>query len=130
MFHRETSDSDNISTGKLGEDLTCEYLINKGCRILQRNYRKPWGEIDIVARLKDNTLVFVEVKALAGGEKIGLMPEDNLTAAKLRKLRRTCEAFVDKHPDLIDEKKGWRIDLVAMTLNGEAEPEIRHYENI
>jgi putative endonuclease len=126
----DLEDKDNISIGKLGEDLACEYLANKGHRILQRNYRKPWGEIDIVARAKDNTLVFVEVKALVGGEKIGLTPEDNLTAAKLMKLRRTCAAFVAKNPDLVNEKRGWRIDLVAITLNSETKPEIRHYENI
>ena len=50
--------------GKLGENLACEYLKNKGYWVIERNFRRPWGELDIVARQKDGTLVFVEVKAL------------------------------------------------------------------
>ncbi len=116
--------------GQFGEDLACEYLVNKGYKILQRNYRKPWGEIDIIGRAKDGTLVFFEVKALADEGGAGLAPEDNVTAAKLVKLRRVCAAFVAKNPDLVNEKKGWRIDLVAIALKSIGEPEFRHYENI
>jgi putative endonuclease len=92
----------NLKIGKLGEDLACEYLVNNGYKILQRNYRKPWGEIDIIGKAKDGTLVFFEVKALAGIDGAGLVPEDNVTAAKLIKLRRTCQAFVAKNPDLVN----------------------------
>ena len=126
--------------GKFGEDLACEYLVKKGHNILRRNWRVKGGEIDIIARARNRTLVFVEVKALStgsgraltgGGESsAGLMPEDHLTAAKLCKLRRTSEMFIAKNEDLLDEKRGWRIDLVAIDLIPGKEPEIRHYENI
>lgn len=133
----DLEDKNNISIGKLGEDLACGYLVDKGYRILQRNYRKPWGEIDIIGKAKDGTLVFFEVKALAGRGDTGLAPEDNVTAAKLIKLRRTCQAFVAKNPDLVNEKKGWRIDLVAIEILNSDVAEltkencrIRYYENI
>ena len=48
--------------GKLGEDFTADYLIKNGYDIITRNYRKPCGEIDIVAS-KGDILVFVEVKS-------------------------------------------------------------------
>lgn len=116
--------------GAWGEILACEYLVEKGRKILARNYRRPWGEIDIVARTRDGTLIFIEVKTLQERGEEALAPEDNVSAAKLRRLRRTCEAFVAKNPHLLDEKKGWRIDLVAISLRSAKEPEIRHYENI
>ena len=47
--------------GKLGEDFTADYLVKNGYDIITRNYRKPCGEIDIVAS-KGDILVFVEVK--------------------------------------------------------------------
>lgn len=130
--------------GKIGEDLACEYLINKGYKILERNYWKKWGELDIIAKDPANTLVFVEVKTLrqaqckqCGNSAIhgeqcrtiaGLNPEDNLTAAKLKKLQRTAQLFVGKHSELVDEKIGWRIDLLAISLG--SEDHIEHYENI
>ena len=49
-------------TGKKGEDLAAAYLAEAGFRIIERNYRCLFGEIDIVAE-EDGTLVFVEVKS-------------------------------------------------------------------
>ena len=117
------------NAGKIGEDLACEYLVNKGYRVLARNYRAKWDEIDIVSKTKDGTLVFIEVKTLRAnsGE---LMPEDNLTSEKLRKISRACQVFAAQSPDLIKEGYGWRIHLVAISINGDGKEEIRHYENI
>lgn len=127
---------DNISTGKIGENLACQYLIGKGYRILKRNYWKPWGEIDIIAVAKTNTLVFVEVKTLKESSSAGLLPEDNLTSSKLQKLQRTCRGFVADKPNLVREDRGWQIDLVAIKIPASADKpvlkncEINHYENI
>lgn len=55
-------DLTRIKTGKKGEDLAVVHLQQLGYRILERNYRCPLGEIDIVAKDK-NTIVFVEVKS-------------------------------------------------------------------
>lgn len=107
--------SKNIRIGSVGEDLACGYLRNCGYRIIGRNYRQKWGEIDIVSMDKDGTLVLVEVKTMVGNE-CGIKPEDNLTRNKLLKLIRICESFVNSRPDLINERKGWRIDLVTVTL--------------
>lgn len=122
-------------TGKIGEDLACEYLVNSRYKVLKRNYRKPWGEIDIIARAKDNVLAFVEVKALKENSTSGLNPEDHLTASKLKKLQKTCAQFVAGNPDLIVGNKGWRIDLITIDIpvGGEINLKsckIRYYENI
>lgn len=139
--------------GKIGEDLAYEYLINKGYKILERNYWRKWGELDIIAKDPANTLVFVEVKTLRqtqceqsfdqAQDKCGnsaihgeqcrtiaeLKPEDNLTAAKLKKLQRTAQLFTGKHSELVNDIKGWRIDLLAIEVRGD-KTSVKHYENI
>ena len=118
--------------GKIGEDLACKYLKTKGYRIIERNFRKPWGELDIVAKDKDGVLVFVEVKAM--NENPSLNPEDNLTSSKLKKLRRTASLYAGHNQDLINDRRGWRMDLVAINLASLADIEnnyeIKHFENV
>ena len=116
-------------TGQIGEDLACEFLTNKGYKIIERNYWKPWGELDIVAKDPENILVFVEVKTMRQNNPAiaELQPEDNLTKAKLKKLQKTAQMFAGQFPDLVDDDKGWRIDLVAIILPASR---ISHYENL
>ena len=123
--------------GNLGEDIACQYLVEKGFKIIGRNYRKPWGEIDIIAKSPDKTLVFVEVKTMqtsgdsANNSAKSLMPEDQLTTAKLQKLQKTSQLYAGQYPKLIKDKKGWRIDLVCINFYvDENEYDARHYENI
>ncbi len=113
-------------TGKIGEDIACEFLSKKGYRIIERNYHKPWGEIDIVVKHPNGTLVFVEVKTMRKGS---LQPEDQMSGAKIRKLQRTSALFANERTDLLREKRGWQIDLVAITME-EEKFAIRHYENV
>ncbi len=121
-------------TGKAGEKEAEEYLWGKSYTIIEKNYRQPWGELDIVARAPDRTLVFVEVKTLRNDltnkSSNGLIPEENLTQAKLRKLQRTASLYANSHLELVSDKRGWRIDLLAVEWQEGQKPDIRHYENI
>ena len=117
----------NQSIGKLGEDLATEYMRQRGCRIIERNFRKPWGEIDVIVQDKKKTLIFLEVKTIrsyAGTAKENLIiqPEDNLTRSKLKKLQRTASFYVGYNENLINEKRGWRIDLIAIIIPDEIIP--------
>ena len=107
--------------GEFGEELACGFLKRKGYRIVERNYWQPWGGIDIIAVAPDKALVFVEVKSLAGdvgqNAKENLMPEGHLTGAKLQKLKKVCSGFANSHPKFLQGDKGWRIDLVAITID-------------
>lgn len=115
--------------GKFGEDVACEYLVNKGYKVIERNFRRPWGELDIIAKSPDKILVFVEVKTVKqnSGEFIG--PEEQLTRAKMEKLKKSASLYAGHNQSLIKGEKGWQIDLLALTFNGE-NCEIKHYENI
>jgi putative endonuclease len=123
----------NIDIGKIGENKACEFLIKKGYVILERNYWKKFGEIDIVARAPDQTLVFIEVKTLLIKNELGgrgFLPEDNFTSQKYRKVKRMCEFFSAQHDELIDEERGWRFDLIAADFYENGEFSMRHYENV
>ena len=126
-----------IELGKLGENIACRYLVENGYKIIERNFRQKWGELDIIAKAPDKTLVFVEVKTVAGVEKLHtqnennnqISAEDQLTRAKLTKLQRTASLYAGHRPELIDDNKGWRIDLLALTINDKSYV-IKQYENI
>lgn len=115
--------------GKFGEDLACEYLVKKGYKIIDRNFRKPWGELDIIAKAPDKTLVFIEVKTMTDSSGLGLSPEDQLTKTKLKKTQRAASLYAGHYPELIKDDKGWQIDLLALTINRE-NCDIKYYENI
>ena len=53
--------NNNSQTGKTGEDLACDYLKRKSYKILERNHRQKWGELDIITIAPDKTLVFSHV---------------------------------------------------------------------
>ncbi len=67
--------------GRAGEDIACNYLVGKGFKLIERNFRTRWGEIDLVMAER-NTLVLVEVKFGYRG-KAG-RPAERLTRAKRR----------------------------------------------
>lgn len=115
--------------GREGEARACAYLVNKGYRVVERNHRRPWGELDIVAIAPDGTLVLTEVKTVRANTNWELAPEDEMSAAKVRKFTRAASLYANYHTELIDERRGWRMDVVAIVKRG-IDAEIRHYENI
>lgn len=110
--------------GDTGEGVACTYLERRGYRVLDRNYLKPWGEIDIVAQ-KANKLYFVEVKSVShdtsrvggGGEgtRVTYRPEDNVHPAKLKRLHRAIHTYLLDHK--VPEATEWQIDVVCVYLD-------------
>ena len=96
--------------GKLAEDYAVKLLKRNGYKVIERNFRSKFGEIDIIC-LKDDCLVFVEVKArwsLRFGK-----PEEAVTRSKLWKIGKTGEYYSLIHTDL---PKKLRIDVVALEI--------------
>lgn len=123
--------------GQLGENITCRYLEKKNYKIIERNFRQKWGEIDIISKAPDKTLIFIEVKTVRGVEKLhttnieeeNITAEDQLTSAKLTKLQRTASLYANHNQNLISDERGWRIDLIALTIY-DKNYVIKHYKNI
>ena len=117
--------------GILGENIACSFLADKGFLILKRNQRQNPGEIDIIGKSKDRVLVFFEVKTLykREGDAHLLNPENNLTAKKIKDLKKACQSFILDNKKLMDHKRGWRIDLIAISIY-EEKFILNHYKNI
>jgi len=97
--------------GGLGERLAQGHLLKLGYNIRETNYRRPLGEIDIVAE-KGAYLVFVEVRTRQGQE-MGT-PEESITAAKKERLISLAHNYLQEHGE---EERPFRIDLVAVELS-------------
>lgn len=78
--------------GDRGERAVAAYLAERGYRLLARNFRCRWGEIDLIAADPDGTLCFVEVKTRSAGAIA--LPRESVTPAKQRKLRLTAECYL------------------------------------
>lgn len=108
-----TSKSQKI--GEVGENLAAMFLMKHGFYILERNFTKSYGEIDIIA-CKDEVIHFVEVKAVShvtGKEQNAIRPEENMHSAKFRKFARTVEVYLAQK----DIKNEWQIDLVTVYVD-------------
>jgi len=110
----------SIQIGALGESFACLYLEGNGYKILGRNYRQNWGELDVIA-IKGAIIHFVEVKTVSYETKSDLeravshgtwRPEEQVHAHKLKKLQRAIQSW------LIDEswQGSWQIDVVGVRV--------------
>ncbi|OHA90507.1 MAG: hypothetical protein A2665_02780 [Candidatus Zambryskibacteria bacterium RIFCSPHIGHO2_01_FULL_46_30] len=106
--------------GDIGENIACDFLERRGLEIIERNYLRKWGEIDIIAR-KNNIIHFIEVKSVSRvtlDEPVthgttDYRPEDNMHQWKLRRLARTMQTY------LLDKKLDcdWQLDLVTVKID-------------
>lgn len=93
--------------GAWGEEKAAAFLKKQGLRILERNYRCRYGELDIIAE-DDDFLIFAEVR-LRKSTRFGT-PEETVDARKQQKLRLAAESYLQEHPTM----KQPRFDVVAL----------------
>jgi len=117
-----------LEVGQLGENIAIRYLKKNRYKIVDRNYREKWGEIDIIAVSPKKVLVFVEVKTVSGPDPY-VSAEEHLTKSKLTKLQRVGGLYANGPGEKLVKKNGWQIDLLAITIDGE-NAAIKHYKNI
>lgn len=116
------------SLGKLGEDIATRYLERRGYKIIERNYRKKWGELDIIAMAPNKVLVFIEVKTVSGPTP-QITGEEQMTRSKTIKFRRAAEVYANEDGKSFIQKNGWQMDLITIEC-GDGEAKVRHYQNI
>jgi len=101
--------------GDAGEDAALEYLQDKGLRLVERNYRSPGrggGEIDLIMRAADGTLVFVEVRKRASNSQGGAAA--SVGFAKQRRIVFAARHYLMKVATL----PPCRFDVVALDPDG------------
>lgn len=110
--------------GRRGEELAAVYLEARGMRVVDRNWRCPGGEIDIVA-FDGGMLVIAEVKSrksLAYGH-----PFEAVGTEKLARLHRLAAAWSRAHGL---RKPLHRVDVVAVLDDGAGAPVLEHLEGV
>lgn len=113
--------------GDLGEKIAFDYLKKQGYQIIERNFKKPWGEIDIVAK-KNKDLIFIEVKTRTVPQGDSPYPEESVHSLKQQKLIRTAQSYLleKKYPP----ETNWQIDVIAIELNEQTrKADLKHIKN-
>ena len=108
--------------GRYGEDLAVAHLSGAGFAVLERNWRCRDGELDVVARDTDGTLVFCEVKARSStlfGE-----PAEAVGHVKARRIRRLALLWLEAHPDARGAEI--RFDVVSVVRRRGEPPRLVH----
>jgi len=111
-------------TGNLGEDLACRFLIKRGYDVIERNYLKKCGEIDVIAKI-NSKIHFIEVKSVScetipsvsgeTGNTDDYRPEDNLHPWKLQRIAKTIQIYLVEK-DISDETD-WIFDVITVYID-------------
>jgi len=121
--------------GQIGEDIACTFLVKKGFTIIDRNYRKKWGEIDIIAE-KGRELHFIEVKTVTHennkrvtrGTDDQYRAEDNVHPWKLQRLSRAIQSYLAEKGR---EEGEWVFSVIVIRLDEKQKTaKVRHIRDI
>lgn len=117
--------TEKTKLGLAAEEAVCTHLREAGFAILDRNWRRPWGELDIVTQ-RQGIVHFVEVKA-SSRQIVGFDPFLRANGWKMHKVQRTAQTWLSSHR--FGPNTEWQMDIasVIMTASG---PLIEIFENI
>ena len=117
-------------TGNLGEDLACRFLMKRNYNVIERNYLKKCGEIDIIAT-KKGILHFIEVKAVSAdyvSDKFNpknvshetnpdgkFRPEDNVHEWKLQRITKTLQIYLIEKD--VSPETPWQFDVITVYID-------------
>lgn len=110
---------ENRRIGQIGEGIAAKFLEEKGFSIIGRNYKRKFGEVDIIAK-KGNSIRFVEVKSSryiaipdVTRENGGYRPEELVHPMKLKKISIVANEYMADKPEKLD----FQIDVIAVFLD-------------
>ena len=110
--------------GRESEDAALRYLLTLGYRLLERNFTKLYGEIDLIMEDQEQeTLVFLEVKS--GNSELFPAYLSAVTEKKCKKIAKVAAVYIE---NLNREYQAYRMDAVFVERNGEKQ--IQHLKNI
>jgi len=119
--------------GDEGENQASKYLQKLGYQVIERNYLRKWGEIDIIAK-KHNVLYFVEVKTITASYYINgsdwYRPEDNVHTWKIRRLKRAIQTYLAENKISIETE--WEFSVITVVLKRKSRElyKLEHLENL
>lgn len=123
LTHRPKTN--NRTLGAFGEKVVTEFLITRGYMIVDRNWRIKEGEIDIIARLPDETVAFVEVKTRTS-RAFG-HPLESITREKAQRMQRLALAWLATNQCL---GGNYQIDCAAVLVSVDGAFSIEYREKV
>ena len=113
--------SEKRKIGNLGENLAYRFLVKHGFSIVDRNYSRKWGELDIIAK-KGLKTHFIEVKSVScenileiGRGEDAFRPEDNLHPWKLQRLGRIIQTYLLEKD--VSPETDWQFDVITVYID-------------
>ena len=125
MASREQPRSQNKFVGEFGENAVVDFVRAEGATVVDRNWRIKEGEIDIVGRLADGTIAFIEVKTRTSA--IFGHPLEAIDSKKAHRLQRLALAWLATHQSL---GYPYRIDCAAVVISASGKFTIDYRENV
>ncbi|WIM66883.1 YraN family protein [Corynebacterium breve] len=105
-----STSTDHLSLARRGENAAADFYLARGAEVLARNVYYPVGELDLIVREPDGTIVFVEVKTRSG---LGFGNAESVTYSKLQRMRRAAARWLLDHP-----YSPVRFDVLALNVVG------------
>jgi len=112
-------------TGKAGERFAEAYIKKLGFHLLDSNWRRPWGELDLVAE-KEGIVHFIEVKASSAPAE-GFEPQLRADPKKMKKVERTARTWLVANRYPWDQP--WQMDVIAI-IGPEGDGSVEFFENV
>jgi putative endonuclease len=115
--------SEKQKIGEIGENIAVKFLMKHNFYILERNYTKKWGEIDIIAE-KRGKIYFIEVKSVSRENFDSVIhetnleehrPEENVHPWKIKRMYRTIQTYLLSKN--IPEEREWQVDLLIVYMD-------------
>lgn len=111
----------NDNLGEIGEDICVDYLLRYHYEILARNFQCALGEIDIIAKEKEE-IVFIEVKTRS--EETPDTAFSAVSKSKQERISKAASFFLARHPEM--EESFTRFDAIAIVRNAKGHFQIHH----
>mgnify|MGYP001610265503 CR=1 FL=1 len=129
MFRsKQVNKSENKKIGFIGEEIAEKHLKNNGYKIVEKNFLTKIGEIDIIAKQKDE-YVFVEVKTSKYYKNSSFSPEFRVNKKKLKNIANASEMY--RLEKKFQSKQKWRVDVISIILDENfLMRSIEHFENV
>ena len=110
--------------GKKGEEIAKKYLIKSGYKIIERNFRTKYGEIDLICE-KDNSIIFIEVRTKSNLDFVS--PEESISSKKIDHIKNSSLDYLSKNKK---KYKDIKFEFIGILISSENDYKINHIKDI
>ncbi len=125
MLQNNLKHIDTRSIGNIGEDVACKFLETRDFVVMARNFRRKWGEIDIIAHRKSDpdrmckVIHFFEVKSVTS-YRTDHSPEENVHSFKRRQIKRMIQTYLAEIESSTKGGAGFEFHVLSVYLDMES----------